>query len=144
MAEQVVHPTHYNQVPGIECMDVVKHFDFCRGNAIKYLWRAGAKGDVVTDLKKAIYCIEQEIRDIEAVRAEESKSVDITTGDGTVIATKIFLDKGRPEFWLDSNGLSPDLQAALLQHDGLEAVVCKACGAVKAKDAECPLGCTEG
>lgn len=59
--EAVNHPPHYNQVPGIECIDVVEHFSFLRGNAIKYLWRAGAKGDVVTDLKKAAWYIQREI-----------------------------------------------------------------------------------
>lgn len=66
----VNHPSHYNEVPGIECIEVVEHFDFCRGNAIKYLWRAGSKGDVVEDLKKAVWYIEREIQSIEKKRSE--------------------------------------------------------------------------
>ena len=65
MTEQVNHPDHYNQVPGIECIDVVEYFDFNRGNAIKYIWRAGLKSkDAITDLRKAIWYLEREIERI--------------------------------------------------------------------------------
>jgi len=65
MTEQVNHPDHYSQVPGIECIDVVEHFDFNRGNAIKYIWRAGLKSkDAITDLRKAIWYLEREIERI--------------------------------------------------------------------------------
>ena len=55
MGEAVDHPPHYNQVPGIECIDVVKHFDFVLGNVIKYAWRAGNKNDRLEDLKKMLW-----------------------------------------------------------------------------------------
>lgn len=58
----VNHPPHYQQVPGLECIEVVRHFNFNRGNAIKYIWRAGAKGNEVEDLKKAMWYIEDEIK----------------------------------------------------------------------------------
>lgn len=50
-------PNHYTSVvPGIECIDVVKHFPFAEGNAIKYIWRAGVKDKATRkqDLQKAI------------------------------------------------------------------------------------------
>ena len=62
--EQVNHPQHYNSHPaGIECIDVIEHFPFNIGTAIKYLWRAGLKPDVdrATDYRKAIWYIEREI-----------------------------------------------------------------------------------
>lgn len=63
MKEQVDHPSHYNNHPaGIECIDVVEHMNFNRGNAIKYIWRAGDKGPAIVDLKKAKWYIEREIR----------------------------------------------------------------------------------
>lgn len=64
--EKVVHPSHYNWLPGIECMDVVKYFDFPLGNAIKYIWRAGRKPaeDAIDDLEKAKYYIDVEIQKI--------------------------------------------------------------------------------
>jgi hypothetical protein len=35
--------------------------NFCVGNAIKYLWRAGLKGEQVEDLRKARWYIDREI-----------------------------------------------------------------------------------
>lgn len=64
--DSVNHPSHYTSVvPGIECIDVVEHMTFLRGNAIKYLWRAGAKGDIIEDLKKARWYIDREISNLE-------------------------------------------------------------------------------
>ena len=57
--EQVNHPRHYNTHPsGIEAIDVVRHMDFCLGNAFKYLFRCGSKGSPLEDLKKARWYIE--------------------------------------------------------------------------------------
>ena len=61
-SDNVNHPPHYNQVPSIECIDVVRHFNFARGNAIKYIWRAGAKGNEIEDLQKAIWYLQDEIK----------------------------------------------------------------------------------
>lgn len=55
------HPAHYSQNPaGIECIDVVELMTFNRGNAVKYLWRAGLKGSRVEDLRKARWYVERE------------------------------------------------------------------------------------
>lgn len=62
--DTVNHPPHYKQVPGVECIEVTEHFSFLRGNAIKYLWRAGAKGDELEDLKKARWYLDREIASI--------------------------------------------------------------------------------
>jgi hypothetical protein len=35
--------------------------NFCRGNAIKYIWRAGLKGDAIEDLRKARWYLDREI-----------------------------------------------------------------------------------
>lgn len=66
-AQNVVnHPDHYNDHPsGIECIEIVEHMNFCVGNAIKYLWRAGLKGDAIKDLKKAEWYIRREIDRLE-------------------------------------------------------------------------------
>lgn len=62
VADMVEHPPHYNDHPsGVECIDIVQHMNFCRGNAVKYIWRAGAKGDEVEDLRKAKRYLEYEI-----------------------------------------------------------------------------------
>lgn len=67
MSDPVNHPSHYTDVvPGIECIDVTEHFDFLRGNAIKHLWRAGAKGNLRQDLEKARWYIDREIANLKA------------------------------------------------------------------------------
>lgn len=52
------HPPHYQGK--VECIDAIESalgpvgfVAYCRGNAMKYTFRAGKKGDVVQDLKKA-------------------------------------------------------------------------------------------
>jgi len=61
--ESVNHPAHYCSHPsGVECIQITEHFNFCIGNAVKYLWRAGVKTEnPVEDLKKAIWYIQREI-----------------------------------------------------------------------------------
>lgn len=61
-----VNPSHYDFPGGVQVIDITKHLDFLRGNAVKYLCRAGRKGDAVTDLKKALRYIEW------AIEKEES------------------------------------------------------------------------
>lgn len=69
--DKVNSPKHYTSHPsGIECIEITKHYDFCIGNAIKYLWRAGLKKEEgysdknkeVEDLKKAIWYINEKIK----------------------------------------------------------------------------------
>jgi hypothetical protein len=62
--DPVNHPKHYNSHPtGIECIEVVRHYNFAIGNAIKYLWRCGLKDQdtEIQDLEKAIWYIQDEI-----------------------------------------------------------------------------------
>ena len=66
MTDAVNHPKHYTEHPsGIECIDVVEPMLFNRGNAIKYIWRAGSKGKEVEDLQKAVWYLEREIKRIQ-------------------------------------------------------------------------------
>lgn len=60
--DPINHPPHYTSHPsGVECIEITEHMNFCIGNAIKYLWRAGLKGDVIDDLQKAQWYIDREI-----------------------------------------------------------------------------------
>ena len=60
--DAVNHPPHYNKHPsGIECITIIEHMSFNVGNAVKYLWRADAKGHPIEDLKKAVWYINREI-----------------------------------------------------------------------------------
>ena len=70
-----INPQHYRSHPsGVECIAITEHFGFCIGNAIKYLWGAGLKGDAVEDLRKAAWYIDREIKRREA-SDESAKSV---------------------------------------------------------------------
>jgi hypothetical protein len=62
MTDPVNHPDHYTQHPsGVECIQIAEHMNFCVGNAMKYLWRAGLKFDDIEDLKKSAWYINREI-----------------------------------------------------------------------------------
>lgn len=72
--DNVNHPKHYTSHPsGVECIEITEHYNFCIGNAIKYLWRAGLKNEVdktssekeVEDLKKSIWYITRHINNLE-------------------------------------------------------------------------------
>ena len=49
----------------VERIGIIEHLNFCRGSAIKYIWRAGLKENEIDDLKKARWFIEREIKRIE-------------------------------------------------------------------------------
>ena len=72
MHDPVNHPDHYCSHPsGVECIRITEHFDFCIGNAIKYLWRAGLKADRLEDLEKAQWYINREIQRLKHERHEK-------------------------------------------------------------------------
>lgn len=59
--DPVSRPEHYASGE-IECIDAIRSalgiegfIAYCRGNAIKYQWRAGKKGDTAEDLRKAAW-----------------------------------------------------------------------------------------
>ena len=71
MNDKVNHPSHYTSHPsGVECIEITQHYDFCVGNAMKYLWRHGLKEEngmtdtekAIEDLKKAVWYINNEIK----------------------------------------------------------------------------------
>ena len=65
--EQIInHPSHYTYGK-IECIDFIedKGLNFSRGNAVKYIVRAGHKEDELEDLKKARWYIDREIKRLE-------------------------------------------------------------------------------
>ena len=62
MSDMVNNPPHYTAHPsGIECIQITEHMNFCCGNAVKYIWRAGLKGSDLEDLRKAEFYIKREI-----------------------------------------------------------------------------------
>lgn len=60
------HPSHYADgwSNGAEVIDITEHLNFNRGNAVKYLSRAGKKGGSekeLEDLQKALWYVTREI-----------------------------------------------------------------------------------
>jgi len=66
--DMVNHPEHYgSEDDPYEVIKVIEawELDFHLGNAVKYIARAGYKGDQVIDLKKAQWYLERAIEIIE-------------------------------------------------------------------------------
>ena len=63
LSDPVNHPSHYISHPsGLECIQITEHMNFCLGNAVKYIWRAGLKSNsAIEDLQKACWYLEREI-----------------------------------------------------------------------------------
>ena len=75
MSDSVNHPSHYESVvKGVECIDVTEQFNFNRGNAIKYISRAGHKDKAkeIEDLRKAAWYINREIERLSNKRNESN------------------------------------------------------------------------
>lgn len=76
--DPVSHPYHYTwlrDVANVEPIDICSHFDFCLGNALKYILRAGHKPiDVdgspdyvhgcIQDLQKAVFYLNYKINSL--------------------------------------------------------------------------------
>ena len=66
--DMVNHPPHYKSDNGVECIDAIKaalgdEFNaYCRGTAMKYIWRTGKKWDADEDIKKAIWYLGQIVK----------------------------------------------------------------------------------
>lgn len=70
--DPVNHPSHYT-TGKIECIDYIldKELDFCRGNAVKYITRAGRKDPdkEIEDLEKAVFYLNREIARLKEAKA---------------------------------------------------------------------------
>lgn len=83
--EMVNHPAHYNKNGGIECIDALRDclteeefIGFCKGNALKYLWRCGAKDEPLQELKKAEWYIKRCIDKLEYA-VVDCKNINVVT-----------------------------------------------------------------
>ncbi len=66
--EAVNHPAHYGGADNpYEAIKVIEAWGlgFCLGNTVKYIARAGKKGSLVEDLKKARFYLDREIGRLE-------------------------------------------------------------------------------
>ena len=74
-----INPPHYKS-GGIEVIDVIEAFElnFRLANVIKYVLRAGRKGDALEDLEKAAWYLDREIDKLE--EQAEAKVVGAAEG----------------------------------------------------------------
>lgn len=83
--ENVNHPTHYGGKDNTyEAIKVIEAWDldFCLGNVVKYLSRAGKKSDKkVEDLEKALWYLSREIENLKKKNKQEPQDLkyQITT-----------------------------------------------------------------
>jgi hypothetical protein len=73
MTDSVDHPPHYGGANNAyEAIKVVEAWglDFHLGNVVKYISRAGKKGDILEDLKKARWYLDREIANLEKAKAK--------------------------------------------------------------------------
>jgi len=64
MENKVNHPSHYGGKDNpFEPIKIIEHYDlnFMLGNTIKYVLRAGKKGDKLVDLEKALWYLQREV-----------------------------------------------------------------------------------
>lgn len=63
-----ISPEHYQGYSnGAEVIDLTENMLFNRGNVIKYVARAGRKGDLLEDLLKARWYLDREIERVERI-----------------------------------------------------------------------------
>lgn len=76
MGHSVYKLPHYNS-GGVEAIDVIEAFGlgFNLGNVIKYVLRAGRKGDALEDLEKAAYYLDREIDKLETQAELEEREL---------------------------------------------------------------------
>lgn len=76
MTDNVNHPSHYADNGPFECIELTEQFDFCVGNAIKYVWRHNDKGKPVEDLSKALWYLNREANRIDDTDYEAAAQVN--------------------------------------------------------------------
>lgn len=124
--KDTINPDYYKDTPfGLEVIEITKHYDFCIGNALKYIFRAGKKHEQgmedkekhVDDLKKAVWYLNAELKKITEVEPKESRLKNIylryKNGEEEVFA---FLD----EFYefIEDLSLEYDLEMTFRYMDG--------------------------
>lgn len=81
--EKVDHPAHYGGADNpYEAIKVIEAWElgFCLGNTVKYISRAGKKGDIIEDLEKARWYIDYEIEKLKKERNDKIQDDKIHEG----------------------------------------------------------------
>lgn len=59
MGQDAINPAHYQFDNGSQVIDITENLGFLAGNVVKYVARAGRKGDTLTDLQKAKWYLDR-------------------------------------------------------------------------------------
>ena len=84
--DPVNSPSHYTAYKGLEIIDLTEQMNFNRGNAVKYIARAGHKSvgpGEVEDLKKAAWYIQREIERLAGL-PEEPRAAIVYEADDSI------------------------------------------------------------
>lgn len=82
--DNINHPKHYTDTPfGLEVIDITEHYDFCLGNALKYILRAGKKEEkgqdinqkTIEDLGKAVWYLDRKILNLKKLSEKHTKEL---------------------------------------------------------------------
>lgn len=80
--DMVNNPPHYKGLPkGLEVIDLTENMDFCLGNTIKYIFRAGKKdpSKEIEDLEKAQYYLSRKIKILKEKKEHNSPLKSLKT-----------------------------------------------------------------
>ena len=144
MGGTVDHPGHY-QMAGMEVIDVIDAATdltrgFCLGNALKYILRAGAKGDEVEDIRKAAWYLNYCANHLERKRMSDRRQdldedwlrveVEVRLSrSGKPVATDAFIAEAPTYMQLATEIASANFDEAV--QDMVSHVVSSAAGRVK-------------
>lgn len=76
---KINHPKHYGGAENPhEPIKIIEHYSlgFHLGNAIKYILRAGRKGDIIEDLKKAVWYLNRKIEQEEEAEKQAKEFLE--------------------------------------------------------------------
>ena len=75
--DEVNHPSHYTAYEGIEVIQLTEQMNFNRGNAVKYIARAGLKNPdtELVDLMKAEWYIQREMQRLGYLKEKENQKI---------------------------------------------------------------------
>lgn len=140
MNDNIKHPAHYTD-GGIETIDFIRakltpeeFAGYCKGNALKYISRAGKKGDAAEDLAKAKVYLEWAVTAPAENKKPEPKTEQPKPKEEPKKKTKI-IDHGKivacykggrsPQWIADDMGISWQTVVNHLEKEGIYKKICE-------------------
>lgn len=92
--EMINHPSHYGGDDNVyEVIKIIEHYklNFCKGNVLKYLLRAGKKFDdkELEDLEKALWYLQREVDNIKSEKSSNTNNnIDIFLSENVLYGSE--------------------------------------------------------